>query len=95
MSDQFDIRFHPWPGWPDNTPWCSRCTFKPKDRYEKIAEKLVDEMHVYASSFRCEPHQLGEGYNNLVRMVAHRLREVGEEKKAAKSRKPSTVQEPI
>lgn len=73
-ANQFDIRFHPWPGWPDNTPWCSRCTFTAQDDYERAAEHLVEQMHLYATSFRSEPHQIGEGYNNLVRMVAYGLR---------------------
>jgi hypothetical protein len=77
MIDQFDIRFHPWPGWPDNLPWCTRCTFKARDDYERLAEKLVDQMHSYGTSFRSEPHQVGEAYNNLIRMAAWTLREVG------------------
>ena len=75
-KNQFDTRFHPWPGWPDNTPWCSRCTFQPKDDYESIAEKLVETQHLYAIQFKTEPHQTGEGYNNLVRIAASLLRKV-------------------
>ena len=74
---QFDQRFHPWPGWPNNEPWCTRCTFQPSDDYERLAEKLVEGMHTYGTSFRSEPHQVGEAYNNLVRFAAHALREVG------------------
>ena len=75
-KNQFDIRFHPWPGWPNNTPYCTRCTFRASDDYERLAEKLVEGMHRYGSSFRSEPHQVGEAYNNLVRMAAHVLLEV-------------------
>lgn len=76
-KNQWDIRFHPWPGWPNNTPWCSRCTFAPADDYERLAENLVEEMHMYAGAVKTEPHQVGEGYNNLVRMAAHALRQTG------------------
>lgn len=75
-ANQWDIRFHPWPGWPNNTPWCTRCTFKAADDYERLAEKLVEQMHLYAISVKTEPHQVGEGYNNLVRMAAYALRKV-------------------
>lgn len=75
-ADQFDIRFHPWPGWPDSTPWCSRCTFKPDDDYARLAERLVEQMHLYSISVRTEPHQTGDGYNNLIRMAACALRDV-------------------
>ena len=76
-ENQFDIRFHPWPGWPDNTPWCTRCTFRPADDYERLAEKLVEAMHMYAMHTHTEPHQVAEGYNNLVRIAAFELRATG------------------
>lgn len=76
-KNQWDNRFHPWPGWPNNTPWCSRCTFQPSDDYERLAERLVEQMHLYAGMVRTEPHQTGEGYNNLVRMAAYALRKTG------------------
>jgi hypothetical protein len=60
-----------------NTPWCTRCTFKSKDDYERLAEWLVEQMHMYAMQVNTEPHQIGEGYNNIVRMAAHELRTVG------------------
>lgn len=70
-------RFHPWPGWPDGRPYCTRCTFKAADDYERLAEKIMEDMHFYASAVRTEPHQTGEGYNNLVRVLAANLRTVG------------------